>query len=272
MQLLDTLLVFPIINLLIAFYQGLSFLHVPYTLGFAIIAMTLFIRLIMAPMTGAQIKMSKKMQEMAPHLKKIKEKHKGNMQKQQQETMALYQQHGVNPAAGCLPGIVQIVILVFGLYPALLKILHHNPKETLELVNSIAYFPFLHLQQPMDTSFFGMSLEKTPAQLWPTLGVIVFLIPIITGALQFIQSKMMMPIEDTKQKKDPSKQEDFMVTFQKQSMYLIPVMVGVFSYTFSAGLSLYWNSFTLFGIIQQYQISGWGSLGPWLVKLKLKKS
>lgn len=278
MNVLDIVLINPIINLLVAFYQGLTFLHVPFALGFSIILMTVFIRLLMAPLTAGQIKMSKKMQEMSPHLKKIREKHKGNMQRQQQETMALYQKHGVNPAAGCLPGIVQIVVLAFGVYPALLKLLDHTKqaKETLDVINAAVYFPFLHLDKPWDTMFFGFPLQKTPADLLPTIGFIVFLIPVLTGAFQLIQSKMMMPVEDkTKpvvQQQKPS-QEDMMMNIQKQFLYLIPLMVGFFSYTFSVGLSLYWNTFTVFGIIQQYRIQGgWGSLSEWVKYIPGKKN
>ena len=56
------------------------------------------------------------------------------------------------------------------------------------------------------------------------------------------------------------KKDDFATVFQSQSLYIFPVMIGFFSYTFPLGLSLYWNTFTIFGIIQQYLISGWGGL------------
>jgi YidC/Oxa1 family membrane protein insertase len=107
---------------------------------------------------------------------------------------------------------------------------------------------------------------------------LILLIPVITAALQFLQSKMMVPAkavpveatQQSKKKKDtkalaiPEKKEDsateFAQAFQTQSLYIFPLMLGYLSFNFPIGLSLYWNTFTLFGILQQYQISGWGSL------------
>ena len=61
-------------------------------------------------------------------------------------------------------------------------------------------------------------------------------------------------------KNTDKKKEDFATAFQTQSLYIFPVMIGFFSYNFPVGLSLYWNTFTIFGIIQQYKISGLGGL------------
>lgn len=270
MHIFDTILVYPIINLLLLFYHGLTWLHVPFALGFSIILMTVFIRLLLYPITAVQLKATKKMQEMTPHLNKIKEKHKGDMKRQQQATMELYKEHGVNPAAGCLPALLQIVILLFGLYPALQKILTLHQKETVAVINKIVYAPFLQLNHVWDTHFFGFPLAQTPGQLFASMGLVVLLIPLFTGIFQFIQSKMMITPADPKDKKPAKKEqmEDFAATFQKQSLYLLPVMIGVFAWNFSIGLSLYWNTFTIFGIIQQYKIQGWGGLEPWIKKIR----
>lgn len=266
MNILNILIEQPIINILVAFYHILFSIHIPYALGFAIVALTVFIRFLLYPLTASQLKMQKKMQDIAPHLSKIKEKHKGDLKSQQAATMELYKEHNLNPMAGCLPGIVQIVILLFGLYPALRKVIEVNPKETVMVINKLVYFPSLKLTQAWDTHFFGIELAKTPSHLFSSVGPLILLIPIATGLLQFIQSKMMVPavVENDKlpavKDEKKSTQEDFAATFQKQSMYLLPVMIGFFSWQFSIGLSLYWNTFSLFGIIQQYRVSGLGSL------------
>ena len=270
MDIVNTLLIHPIINILVACYQVFLYFHLPYALGLSIIAMTVIIRFILAPFTAQQLTMSKKMQELAPGLAKIKEKYKGDMKKQQEATMALYKEKGVNPAAGCLPGIVQIVILVFGLYPALQQILALHADKTVETINKMMYFPFLHLTQVWDTTFLGVSLEKTPDKLFAVVGPIILIIPLLTGVLQFIQSKMMAPTQANAVKKPAAKnaQEDFAATFQKQAMYLLPVMIAFFSYTFSVGLSLYWNTYTIFGIIQQYRLQGLGGLEDLINQIK----
>lgn len=265
MQIFDTLLVHPIVNILVVFYHLLSFVRVPYALGFSIILMTVFIRLLMYPLTTKQLQVSKKMQHIAPHLSKIKEKHKGDMKKQQEATMALYKEHNVNPAAGCLPGLVQIIVLLFGLYPAMVKILTLNGKDVVTAVNHMLYSPVLNLSKPWDTNFLGFALGKTPGELLATLGPVVLLVPILTAAFQFVQSKMMVPAKDP-DNISVKKQDDFATAFQKQSLYLLPAMIGFFSWNFSIGLSLYWNTFTIFGIIQQYRVAGLGGVSEWLGK------
>ncbi len=274
MNILNILIEQPIINILVAFYHGLIYLHIPYALGFAIVALTVFIRLLMYPLTASQMKMQKKMQDIAPHLSKIKEKHKGDMKSQQAATMELYKEHNLNPMAGCLPSVVQIVILLFGLYPALRKVIEVNPKQIVMVINKLVYLPSLKLTQAWDTHFFGIELAKNPAHLIKTVGPLILLIPIITGLLQFIQSKMMVPATSPVNTNLPAvkdeKKEDFAASFQKQSTYLLPVMIGFFAWQFSIGLSLYWNTFSLFGIIQQYRMSGWGGLSKYFDNPKNK--
>ena len=115
MNIFEILFVQPITNLLVAFYQLLALLHVPYSLGFSIIALTIFIRVLLSPFVSAQIKAASKMQKLAPHMAVVKEKHKNDKKKQQEELLRLYKEHGVNPASGCLPILIQIPV-VWSLY------------------------------------------------------------------------------------------------------------------------------------------------------------
>lgn len=260
----NEILVWPLTNLLVAIYHVLNFIHLPFALGFSIIALTIVIRIILYPLTNSQLRASKKMQELNPHISKLKEKHKGDAKMLQSETMKLYKEHGVNPAAGCLPVLVQLPI-IWGLYSVLQQIVKPDSLAVLKEINQIVYFSGLKLTQVWDPSFFGLPLGQNPAQLMKTLGVIVLLVPIITAVLQYLQSKMMFTTLPAK--KGEKKKDDFATTFQTQSMYIFPLMIGFFSYTFPIGLSLYWNTFTIFGIIQQYKISGLGGLASWKEKL-----
>ena len=248
-QIIDTLLIHPILNILVAIYQVLAALHIPSTLGFAIILLTIVIRVILYPVISAQLKTSKKMQKIAPHLSKVREKHKGDAQKIQQETMRLYQEHGVNPAAGCIPLLIQLPI-IWALYGVLQNITKYTSASQ---INDQLYFSFLKLQTLWQTDFFGVPLFKSPGDLLSAFGVLVFLVPVITGILQYFQSKMLIPPKDPLAKKDKPKgtAEDFAAAFQTQSHYLFPIMIGFFSYSLPVGLSLYWNTFSVFGIIQQ---------------------
>jgi len=264
----NTLLYIPIINSLVALYHAFNFIHLPFALGFSIIALTVLIRLVLYPLTNSQLKASKKMQDIAPHLSKLKEKHKGDAKTLQAETMKLYKEFGVNPAAGCLPVLIQLP-LIWALYSALQLIVKPGA-AVLSQINHMLYANSLRLTTPWDTTFFGLPLAQNPSHLLSTLGPLILLVPIATGVFQFIQTKMMLnPKTQAKDgsKKDEKKKEDFATAFQSQSLYIFPIMIAFFSYGFPIGLSLYWNTFTIFGIIQQYRISGLGGLKEWTDKL-----
>lgn len=263
MEIFNTIIIYPLINVLVAVYDVLAYLHVPYALGFAIIGLTIIIRILLYPLTNAQLKASQKMQKLAPQISGLKEKYKGDNKRIQEETMRLYKENGVNPAAGCLPTLAQLPIL-FGLYSVLNNLVHKNPEQAVAYVKSIVLEP-LQLSAPWDPTFFGIPLGQSPHQLLATLPLIAISVPVITAVLQFLQSKMMFP---TPASTPGKKNDDFATVFQKQSVYLFPVMIGFFSFNFPFGLSLYWNTFSIFGIIQQYKISGLGGLGELWQKVR----
>lgn len=284
MNIFNIILVHPIINVLVATYQGLVFLHVPFALGFSIIVLTALFRIVLSPLIGSQLKTSQKMQKLTPHLNKLKELHKNDAARLQQETMKLYQEHGVNPLAGCLPLLIQLP-LIWSLYAVLQQVVKTDVKQVLSYVNSSLYFPGLKLTHMWDTHFFGLPLGTTPGHFFSLGAYAIVLIPLVTGVLQLIQSKMMFQSFEekvaavekdavkTKNKalvKEVKKEDDFATAFQSQSLYIFPAMIAIFSWTLPLGLSLYWNTFTLFGILQQYQISGLGGLTDWINKLKRK--
>lgn len=278
--LFNELLMRPIVTVLVAIYQALFFLHVPYALGFSIIILTILIRLILYPLTSSYLKASKKMQELNPHLSKLKEKHKGDSTRIQQETMKLYKEHGVNPAAGCLPSLAQLPI-VWALYSVLQQIVAFKPEAIVANVNKLIYnIDLIKLTQPWDQNFFGIPLGQNPSHLI-SAAPLILLVPVITGLLQLIQSKMIISkpqqasaqkasAQKTKDKKEKSTSDDFSSAFQTQSLYIFPAMIAFFSYSFPIGISLYWNTQTLFAILQQYRVQGLGGLSEW-VKLIHKK-
>jgi YidC/Oxa1 family membrane protein insertase len=105
----------PLFNLLIASYR---IIFTDFAL--AIIVFTIVIRTLLAPLFVRQIQSQKEMQRMAPLIREVNRKHKGNRTKIAEETQALYKEHGVNPAAGCLPVVLQLPLL-FALYQALIR-------------------------------------------------------------------------------------------------------------------------------------------------------
>ena len=263
--------IIPILNLLAGFYVLLVFLHVPYPLGFSLILLTVAIRLILNPLTVSQLKSSQKLARLKPELDNLSKIYKDDKQRLHQEQLKLYQQAGINPAAGCLPLLLQMPILI-ALYNLFFQLLSTGNMDKVVIeVNKVVYFPFLKINS-FDLNFFGMNLASKPSD-WQKDGWWLLLIPVITGVLQYWQTKTMTPnlqkqevrskndgkeielkkVEDKKEEKKP--EEDMGQAMQRQMAIMMPIMIGFFAYSFQLGLSLYWNTFTLFGIIQQYQVA-----------------
>ena len=253
----------PITNLLVLCYQVLHFVHLPYALGFSIILLTVLIRIVLYPFVNTQIRSSVEMQKLSPKIAAIRDKFKSDARKQQEETMKLYKEHGVNPASGCLPSLVQIPV-IWSLYHALTTVVAADSLAKIREINNALYSPALKIQQIWDVTFFGVALSQSPSKLFGAHPWVV-LVPVATGLFQFLLSKMMIPLTSGKVK---PKGNDFQSTFQSQSVFIFPVMIGFFSFTLPFGLSLYWNTFTIFGILQQYRLMGWGSLEPWVQKVQ----
>ncbi|UUZ91307.1 membrane protein insertase YidC [Paenibacillus sp. P25] len=136
--------------------------------GLSILVVTVIIRLIILPLTLKQYRSSKRMQELQPELKKLKEKYKDDARKQQEETMKLFQKEGVNPLAGCLPLIVQMPILI-ALYNAIMRN-HHISEHSflwMQLGTKDPYYilPLLaalttYLQQKMMSSQMNAQMQS----------------------------------------------------------------------------------------------------------------
>lgn len=262
----------PIINILVLIFQGLSSIHVPGALGFSILILTILIRFLVWPFMSSQIKATKKMADLKPHLDELKQKHKGDKQALASAQMALYKEHGVNPAGGCLPALIQIPVFI-ALYQAIINILP-GAGGNIDTINSLLYFPQFKLPAALDPNFFGLNLAIKPSQFGVSS---LLLIPLLTGALTFIQSKMTLPkpikhypSDSPKEEKEKEGMEESMGQVQSQMVYLMPIMIGYFAYQFPIGLAVYWNAYTILGIIQQYQVTGWGGFSDFVAKFKVK--
>lgn len=269
--LFNTIFFGPIVNLLVLVYKLFILTHIPGALGFAIIILTVIIKFLIWPFTAAQVKSAQKMASLKPFLDELKQTHKDDKQALAKAQMDLYKEHGVNPAGGCLPALIQIPIFI-ALYQAILNVFPApSVQDGLNKVNGVLYNSWLHLSSAPDPSFFGLNLATTPSQFTKE-GVFLLFIPVITAVLTFVQSKMMMPKkhlshhkdEKPKEAKEKQGMEDAMAGMQGQMTYLMPIMIGYFAFQFPVGLAIYWNTFTIMGIIQQYQIAGWGGMqGLW---------
>lgn len=262
----------PIVNLLIFILRVLEASHIPGALGFSIIFLTVVIRVLVWPFMSKQLKSAKKMSDLKPKLDELKIKHKGDKQSLAKSQMELYKEHGVNPTAGCLPAIIQIPIIL-ALYQVISSLFN---QDGINRINELLYVPSWSLKTPPSPDFFGLNLASKPSE-FGHIGWFVLLVPVITAVLQLFQSRMMMPLpiknypsDSPKEKKEKESTADALSSMQGQMMYLMPVMIGYFAFSFPIGLALYWNTFTILGIFQQYRVSGWGALKTWLNLLPLK--
>jgi len=269
MSLWQTLLYQPILNALIFLY-GILF----HNFGLAIMVLTLAIRALLIPLTLPSMRAAQKMKELAPELEKLKKKYGTDKQKMAQAQMELYRQHGANPAAGCLPQIIQLIILI-ALYQAFIGVLRVDG-DVIAKLNGVLY-PSLKLAEGtvINTQFWYLNLAKPDVFRLPSLSFpLPGLFLILAALTQFLSSKMMMPAV-TKLKKEAEKTEtktdDFATNMQSQMLYLFPLMTIFIGFTFPSGLVLYWFIFSLSTLVQQYYISGWGGLNPWINKLKFLK-
>jgi len=257
----NTIFVFPILNLLIVFYKLFLTIKLPGALGFAIISLTVLIRLLIHPFFKQQLETAKKMNELKPHLDKLNIKHKNDKQKLQQEQMKLYQQAGLNPASGCLFMIIQIPVFI-ALYQVLSLLLTNGKGAKIIVnINKVLYSPAFKISS-LDPWFFGINLAVTPAKGGHWL---YYSIPVITAALQYFQTQLTMPSSAPQVKsgamekaKGETKKEtggDFQQAMNMQMKYFFPLMIGWFSLNLPIGLALYWNIFSLFSIVQSKQLN-----------------
>jgi YidC/Oxa1 family membrane protein insertase len=256
----NTIFVIPILNLLVVFYKLFLFVGIPGAFGFSIIALTIAIRLLFQPFFQKQIETAKKMQELKPHLDNLSAKHKNDQKQLQAEQLKLYQQHGINPASGCLVMIIQLPVFI-ALYNTLnLFLLNGHAEKTITAINKVLYFSALKIDT-VNSWFFGLDLVKSPklAGAWYYL-----LIPLITAVLQYFQAQASMPqapatkavakIDDKGKKVED--QGDFQKAMNTQMKYMFPLMIGWFSYSLPIGLALYWNIFSIMGIMQYKKVNG----------------
>jgi YidC/Oxa1 family membrane protein insertase len=231
----------------------------------AIILLTLVIRALIIPLFRRQTVSQRRMQLLQPEIKEVQRRFKGDRAKISEATMALYKERGVNPAAGCLPLVLQFILLI-PMYSVIrdgltnfdpsamlsafgTKVVPLNCPNPAHIVNGV-----LDATKPcIETIVAGVDWSQ-PQVLFP-LPLIggLSLLAVISGLLQLVQSRMVMP---------PAAENDTQSNVQRQTMVLFPLISIAYGGFLPSGLFLYWIVTTIFSIVQQYLIVGWGSLFP----------
>lgn len=190
--------------------------------GWAIVLLTIIVRIPFIPLVNKSQKSMKKMQELQPRMAEVKEKYKKDPQRMQRETMELYKKHKVNPVGGCLPILPQIPVF-FALYKILMI--------AIELRSAPFMLWIKDLSAP-DTLFGHIP------ELFPLIGgFAVGPLPILMGITMIIQQKM------TPTSMDPT---------QNKIMMLMPIVFTFLFLNFASGLVLYWLMNNVFSIAQQF--------------------
>ncbi len=244
-------------------------------MGLAIIGFSLFLRFLLNPLTKPYMESMKKMKEFEPQLAKLKAKHAGDNKKLLEAQSEFYKQKNINPGAGCLPYLLQIVVLI-ALFNVFSRVLSANVSGV-DKFNELLYLPLkLSGGESINTQFLYMDITKPdvfrlPFIPFPLPGPIL----IFAALAQFISAKMMAPVikvEEKIAKKTKGAADDFQVAMQQSMTYTFPLFTIIFGLSFPSGLALYWLLFSVWQVASQYQTSGWGSLSPFISKLGLLKS
>ena len=242
--------------------------------GLSIILFTILTKVILFPLSLKQQKSMVKMQQVQPRLKEIQEKYKSDQQRQSEETMKLYKEHGVNPMGGCLPLLIQLPILLAlyrVMYQPLTYMLGYGADKITELSEKfgvamgnarMAEIAIANAGKLIDFSFFGLDLSGSPS-----IGKIslLWLIPITAALTTYLSSKITTAMnkpqkteEDTKPKRvlsaEPSQNKantDTTQSMTKSMNLMMPIMTLWITFTVPAALGLYWTISNLITMVQQ---------------------
>jgi len=248
------------------FLTMVGFYNIVGDIGIAIILLTLLIKTILIPLFRRQIVSQRRMQLLQPELRAIQQKFKGNRSKISEETMRLYRDRGINPAAGCLPAVLQLLLLipiyqvvsrglsapdisamlnVFGVQ--VLDVVCQSPGNIdVPCINpTIAWLGNLDAHVPEVLFYIPLPIMAPP-------GFGISALALIAAALQLVQTRMMMPANVN----DPQ------LRSQQRIFLVLPLFSIIYGAFLPAGLFLYWIVFTAYSIVQQYLIVGWGSMFP----------
>jgi YidC/Oxa1 family membrane protein insertase len=287
----------PLFNLLIALY------HLIFSdFALAIIVFTIVIRTVLAPLFVRQIQSQREAQRMAPLIREVQRKHKGNRTKIAEETQLLYREHGVNPAAGCLPLLIQLPLL-FALYQALIRA-SNVVTLTADQVKS-ADFIALKDALPGITAVAGTTTQfnapiSGPCDLAAFNGAFSHFLPLNCQLIDPL--KLSEPVQTSVswlfgldlakidhvfslsiggfalsglailaailqfvqvRMTSPKPNADDPTAQTTNTMtYLFPLLTIWWGGLFPSGLILYWVVYTAYLIVQQYTIMGFGNLFP----------
>jgi len=203
--------------------------------GIAVILVTIIIRLVLLPFSLSAARTQRAMKLLEPKIKELKEKHKGDKEKEALETLALYKEEKVNPFASILTVFIQIPVLL-----ALYWVFFYEPFSAVNMTRLYAFTPVPHT---ISLQFLGIISVASKS----------IVLAILAGLTQFLQAHMAlsgtMKPSDTK-----GMQNDFQRIMGMQLKYVFPFIIAVISYTTSGAIALYFITTNLAGSLQEWHV------------------
>jgi YidC/Oxa1 family membrane protein insertase len=230
-------------------YNALVFIMNTVTLGdvgLAIVALTVLVKFILAPLTRKSIRSQILMKRMEPELKLLK-KEFPNKEEQAKKTFELYKKYGTNPFSGCLVVLLQLPI-IFALYYVFYKGLS---------LDASSLYSFVKIPDVVHTNFLGFFEMHSKS----------IILALFAGITQFIQGYLATPVkakvEVVKEMPVEPKtfQEELSNSMQMNIRYVLPVFIAFIAYQISAAVALYWIVSNVFTIVQE-----------WIIRRKLERN
>jgi YidC/Oxa1 family membrane protein insertase len=255
--------IFQVFFIILVFFDQLT-----GNIAIAIVLLTLLLKAVLIPVFRRQTVSTKRMQMLGPELKELQKRYKGDAVKAQQAQREFYRERGVNPLAGCLPTLLQLLLLI-PMYSVFSQGLTNYNVERMVTVFGVELFNLNCPAEPMydaaghvipclDPIAFGINWG-VPEVIIGTAGGFatgLSIMAVISALLQLVASRMALPVADARMADDQN------TRIQRQMALLFPFISLTYGSLLPAGLFLYWIVSTLFTIVQQYLIIGWGGMFP----------
>ncbi len=212
----------------------------------AIVLLTFLIMLILTPLTLKGTRSMMRIQQLQPELKRIQAQHKGDRQKINEATMALYQQHGANPLAGCLPTLVQlpVFIVLYRVINGMTKMGGDGIPNPSYLKKESALYQDLVADNGEMVSF-GIDLSEAAKDVIQANfvdGLPYLALVAITFVLSFLQQAQMKAHRGDAAAQNPQ---------MEMLMKIMPYMLPIFAFLVQAALGVYFIASSLYRIAQQ---------------------
>jgi YidC/Oxa1 family membrane protein insertase len=241
-------------------------------IALAIILLTVTIKLLTTPITRKQLVSTRQMQLLAPEVKAIQAKFKGDRVKQQAAVSEFYKQRGINQAGGCLPGLLTMGLLI-PMYSVISQgLTNYDITPMLQVfgINFASIFGIVCDPAPiynaagqvtnpcLNPMAFGInwSIPEPQTTGLAILGFGISLLAVVSALVQLVASRQALAPQDPRTSDDPN------VKVQRQMAYFLPFISLIYGGMLPAGLFLYWIFSSVIQVFQQFLVVGFGGIFP----------